>query len=127
MVSNNYIKEEVVPQMQYSVYFATGKSDLQSSGLIDIAHVAEEMIENENLVVHVHPYYDRSGSKEFNLKLGRERAERVKYELIYVWGIDASRIKTYEAKVLLTKDDKIHYQPFRRCDLILEDTAKEKE
>lgn len=127
MVSNNYIKEAVVPQMQYSVYFATGKSDLQSSGLIDIAHVAEEMIENENLVVHVHPYYDRSGSKEFNLKLGRERAERVKYELIYVWGIDASRIKTYEAKVLLTKDDKIHYQPFRRCDLILEDTAKEKE
>ena len=61
------------------------------------------------------------------MKLGRERAERVKYELIYVWGIDASRIKTYEAKVLLTKDDKIHYQPFRRCDLILEDTAKEKE
>lgn len=122
MVSNEYIRE--VPQTQYSVYFATGKSELQSTGLIDIAHVAEAMIENENMIVHVHPYYDRSGSKEFNLKLGRERAERIKYELVYVWGIDASRIRTYEAKVLLTKDDKLHYQPFRRCDMILEEVNK---
>ena len=122
MVSKDIIRE--VPQTQYSVYFATGKSELQSTGLIDIAHVAEAMIENENMIVHVHPYYDRSGSKEFNLKLGRERAERIKYELVYVWGIDASRIRTYEAKVLLTKDDKLHYQPFRRCDMILEEVNK---
>lgn len=122
VVSKEIVKE--TSQMQYSVYFATGKSDLQPNGLISVANVADAMIKNENMIVHVHPYYDRSGSDEFNLKLGNERAERIKQELVNVWGVDSSRIKTYTAKVLQTKDEKLHYQPFRRCDLILEEVAK---
>lgn len=122
VVSKDVVKEEA--KIQYSVYFATGQSVLESAGLIDIAHVAEAMMKNENMIVHIYPYYDRAGSKEFNLKLGRQRAERVQQELVYVWGIDSDRIRTHEAKVLLTKDDKLHYQPFRRCDLILEEIEK---
>lgn len=98
-----------------SIYFATGQSVLTPTSLVKIATIAELMITNEDLTIQIQPYFDEAGTYEYNLSLGKERAERIVKELYDVWGISDKRVKINEAIMMQSKDGRKHYQPFRKC------------
>ncbi|MGY2289070.1 OmpA family protein [Pseudomonas sp. SDO528_S397] len=75
------------------VLFATNKSDLKSSGLVNITKLAQFLRENPDRKVIVEGYTDSTGSDAYNQSLSERRAASVQRALANQ-GVDISRIVT---------------------------------
>ena len=76
------------------VAFRFNQSDVESSQMPSIEHVAKYLKDNPNVNVTVNGYASPEGTEEYNLKLSQRRADAVKKILVDKYGIAASRINT---------------------------------
>ena len=76
------------------IFFAHDKTTLDDNAYETIYMVAELLKANPALLVEVRGFADYTGKDAYNLKLSERRAERVKKELVDVYGVDAKRIGT---------------------------------
>ncbi len=77
-----------------SVYFDLNSSSVKSAQKDRLVTVAQAMKANTDIKIVVTGHTDKTGSEEFNSKLGQKRADAVKDHLVSVYGIDAARIST---------------------------------
>lgn len=76
------------------VAFRFNQSDVESSQMPSIEHVASYLKENPDAKITINGYASPEGTEEYNLQLSQRRAEAVKSLLVDKYGIDASRITT---------------------------------
>ena len=88
------VVEKKAANLQPSVVFAQGKSNVQNSQLANIEMIAKYMQNNKGSKVKISGYASPEGSKEFNQKLSEKRAEAVKTILVKKYKIAADRIET---------------------------------
>jgi len=100
-----------------SVYFDFDKTNLDQEAERTIALVAEKLKNSPAMMVEVRGYCDYLGSKEYNQDLSTRRAEKVKAELVNMYGISPSRIITNGKGKLL--EPKTAYRLNRRCNFFL--------
>ena len=79
-------------QARYNVYFANGKDVLDKYALQEIQKVASLMEEDDSLYVAITGFSDNTASAQLNESLSKRRANRVKNELVKIYGIDEDRI-----------------------------------
>jgi len=97
-----------------SVYFDFDRINLSTEALITISKVAQRLKDDPEVLLEIRGYTDYLGTDAYNAGLRIRRAERVKKELVEVWGIEAARIKADgNGKTLAPK---MKYAPNRRCD-----------
>ena len=75
-----------------SVYFDFDQSVLDKAALVAVQKVAAKLTANAKLVVEVRGYADNVGKAAYNQLLSQKRADRIKNELIKVYGISEDRI-----------------------------------
>ena len=109
-VSKNRINWDDIP----AVYFDFDRIDLDNDALITISKISTKMKTDQSLCVEVRGYCDYMGNNPYNNLLSQRRSDRVKAEMVKIWGIPADRIiANGKGKVL---EPKIKYRPNRRCD-----------
>ena len=97
-----------------AVYFDFDRIDLDDNALITISKIAAKMKADPTLYVEVRGYCDYLGNNPYNNLLSQRRSDRVKKELVNVWGISFDHvISNGKGKAL---EPKIKYRPNRRCD-----------
>ena len=74
------------------VAFPFNQSDVQSSQMASLEHVANYLKKNPNANITVNGYASPEGTEEYNLQLSQRRADAVKNLLVSKYGIAASRI-----------------------------------
>lgn len=105
-----------IPGVRLAVYFDFDKTDFDKEALESIRKAAELMRNDPTLKVEVRGYADNPGSAGYNYRLSLRRSEKVKAELIKVYGIDGSRIKTTGGGQV--PDPPVPTRGNRRCDFI---------
>lgn len=85
---------ETINLVESVVAFRFNQSDVESSQMPSIEHVAKYLKDNPNVNVTVNGYASPEGTEEYNLKLSQRRADAVKKILVDKYGIAASRINT---------------------------------
>jgi len=76
------------------VAFRFNQSDVETSQMPSIEHVAKYLKDNPNVNVTVNGYASPEGTEEYNLQLSQRRADAVKAILVDKYGIAATRINT---------------------------------
>ncbi|HET7734262.1 MAG TPA: OmpA family protein, partial [Paludibacter sp.] len=103
-----------IPDDVPAVYFDFDQIDLDDVALITISKIASKMKADPTLYVEVRGYCDYSGNNPYNNLLSQRRSDRVKAELMKVWGIPFDHvISNGKGKVI---EPRIKYRPNRRCD-----------
>ena len=74
------------------VAFPFNQSDVQSSQMASLEHVANYLKKNPNANITVNGYASPEGTEEYNLQLSQRRADAVKNLLVSKYGIEAGRI-----------------------------------
>jgi len=105
-----------IPGVRLAVYFDFDKTDFDKEGLESIRKAAEIMKKDPTLKAEIRGYADNPGSRDYNLRLSQRRSDKVKAELIRVYGIDANRISS-------NGGGQVPHPPVptrgnRRCDII---------
>lgn len=104
------------PEEVVAVYFDFDKTILTKRSLLIISQVAEKMRADESLQLEIRGYTDVVGTDPYNNGLSQRRADKVKDELVNVWGIPASRITANgNGKMPLPGGTNYHHIS-RRCD-----------
>ena len=75
-----------------NVLFHRGTTNLIDSSFVELDQVAQMMTDNPGIEIELGGHTDNRGSSRLNMKLSRERVERVKQYLVEK-GIDADRIE----------------------------------
>ena len=104
------IKNDTIP----SVYFDFDKFTLDKEAKEIIQKVAAKMKNSGDLMVEVRGYCDFLGNLDYNAKLSQNRSDRVKEELVQVWGIAPERIIANGNGRIDIPENK--YRKNRRCD-----------
>ena len=103
-----------IPDDVPAVYFDFDQIELDDVSLIAISKVAAKMKNDPTLFVEVRGYCDYSGNNPYNNLLSQRRSDRVKAEMVKVWGIPFDHIiSNGKGKVI---EPRIRYKPNRRCD-----------
>ena len=76
------------------VAFPFNQSDVQSSQMPSLEHVATYLKNNPNANITVNGYASPEGTEEYNMQLSQRRADAVKSILVDKYGIAADRIHT---------------------------------
>ena len=76
------------------VAFRFNQSNVETSQMPSIEHVANYLKNNPSVNVTINGYASPEGTEEYNLKLSQRRADAVKSILVDKYGIAASRINT---------------------------------
>ena len=76
------------------VAFRFNQSDVESSQMPSIEHVANYLKNNPNANITINGYASPEGTEEYNMALSQRRADAVKALLVDKYGIAASRINT---------------------------------
>ena len=76
------------------VAFRFNQSNVETSQMPSIEHVATYLKNNPSVNVTINGYASPEGTEEYNLKLSQRRADAVKSVLVDKYGIAASRINT---------------------------------
>lgn len=97
-----------------AVYFDFDRIDLDDNALITIRKIAMKMKADTTLYVEVRGYCDYLGSNPYNNLLSQRRSDRVKAELVKVWGIPFDHIISNGKGKIIQPESK--YRPNRRCD-----------
>ena len=74
------------------VAFPFNQSDVQSSKMASLEHVANYLKKNPDANITVNGYASPEGTEEYNLQLSQRRADAVKNLLVSKYGIEADRI-----------------------------------
>lgn len=97
-----------------AVYFDFDQIDLDNDALITIQKIAAKMKADPTLYVEVRGYCDYMGNNPYNNLLSQRRSDRVKAELVKVWGIPFDHvIPNGKGKII---EPRSKYRPNRRCD-----------
>lgn len=99
-----------------SVFFGFNSATVTTANHQRLAAVARTLKANSGVKVKVVGYTDKTGTEEYNRKLGERRAQAVVDQLVKVYGIDSSRFTVAsegEANPLATRRD-----VNRRADII---------
>ncbi len=97
-----------------AVYFDFDQIDLDNDALITIRKIAMKMKADPTLYVEVRGYCDYMGNNPYNNLLSQRRSDRVKAEMVKVWGIPFDHIiPNGKGKVI---EPRSKYKPNRRCD-----------
>lgn len=98
-----------------NIFFATGKSTLNTESFPELNRIAISMAENKTLAIELGGHTDNTGSTEFNLKLSQDRADTVREYLIGK-GIEPDRVasKGYGETVPVAKNDTPEGQQLNR-------------
>lgn len=112
-VQNNGIDDDFVNRIP-SVYFDFDKYNLDNEASKIVRHISEILKKYPNYSVEIRGYCDHMGDIPYNEKLSVNRVNRVKSELIKVYGIP-------EGHIIGNGVGKIEYPPMRyrlnrRCD-----------
>jgi Outer membrane protein and related peptidoglycan-associated (lipo)proteins len=103
-----------IPDDVPAVYFDFDRIELDDASLITISKIAAKMKSDPTLYVEVRGYCDYSGNNPYNNLLSQRRSDRVKAELVKVWGVAFDHvISNGKGKVI---EPRIKYKPNRRCD-----------
>lgn len=97
-----------------SAYFDNNKNKLTDDALIAIHSIAMQMQADTTLYLEIRGYCDNTGSKAYNEKLSRQRAEIAKNELVTIWKIAPERIIA-NGYGIIAEPPKT-YKPNRRVD-----------
>jgi len=109
-----------------SVYFDFDRIDLDDVADVAIASVAKKMGDDPTLMVEIRGYCDKAGDVNYNMRLSQRRADKVRNQLIKVWGINPLRIIANGKGVMPNSPYK--YRLNRRCDFFFnKDTAQKKD
>lgn len=112
--SNGKHRAIYIPDDVPAVYFDFDRIELDDASLIIISKIAAKMKSDPTLYVEVRGYCDYSGNNPYNNLLSQRRSDRVKAELVKVWGIPFDHvISNGKGKVI---EPRIKYKPNRRCD-----------
>jgi outer membrane protein OmpA-like peptidoglycan-associated protein len=114
-VQENGKKTELnLPDDIPAVYFDFDQIDLDDNALITIRKIAMKMKADTTLYVEVRGYCDYMGNNPYNNLLSQRRSDRVKAELVKVWGIPFDHIiPNGKGKII---EPRSKYRPNRRCD-----------
>jgi len=108
-LGNVVVYKDQAPVVQYievqTVYFQPDQLLLENNALAIIRLVAERMQSEPNLLIETRGFCDYTGTENHNQRLSLLRAERVKKELVEVYGISADRIVA-NGKGRIMKPDK---------------------
>lgn len=85
-------KGQTINILESVVAFPFNQSDVQSSQMPSLEHVAKYLKNNSDANITVNGYASPEGSEEYNLQLSQRRADAVKDILVSKYGIAASRI-----------------------------------
>ncbi len=85
--------EKPLPTVRLAVFFDFDKTDLDREALETIRKVAEIMKDDPTLNVEIRGFADNPGGRGYNQRLSERRSERVKAELVRVYGINPNRIE----------------------------------
>lgn len=99
------------------IFFDFDKTDLDKTALEAIRIAADKLIADSELLLEVRGYTDNVGSNKYNEKLSQLRSERVKNELVKVYGIDANRIIANGKGKNAPDALKTPYRPYRTAVL----------
>lgn len=97
-----------------SVYFDFDRTDLDADAVSTIKLVVEKLKANPALMVEVRGYADFVGDERYNRSLSQRRSDKVKNELVIVYGINSSRIISNGKGTVL--EPKTAYRLNRRCN-----------
>lgn len=79
--------------IELNVKFASGKADITSAYVSEVAKVADFMKQYPSVTGTIEGHTDNTGSAAFNKTLSQRRADAVRQVLIDSYGIQASRLK----------------------------------
>ena len=97
-----------------AVFFDFDQIDLDNDALITIRKIAMKMKADPTLYVEVRGYCDYMGNNPYNNLLSQRRSDRVKAEMVKVWGIPFDHIiPNGKGKII---EPRLKYRPNRRCD-----------
>ena len=85
---------ETINIVESVVAFPFNQSDVQSSQMPSLEHVANYLKNNPDANITVNGYASPEGTEEYNLQLSQRRADAVKDILVNKYGIAANRITT---------------------------------
>lgn len=83
---------ETINIVESVVAFPFNQSDVQSSQMPSLEHVANYLKNNPDANITVNGYASPEGTEEYNLQLSQRRANAVKDILVNKYGIEANRI-----------------------------------
>lgn len=107
---------ETISEEAY-IYFDFDKVDLDSEGNRAIAIAARKLQKDPTLIVEVRGFTDNMGDSKYNQGLSQRRADKVKTELVNVYGIAPDRIIPNGKGKYNPKDKTIPFRPYRTCVL----------
>lgn len=109
-ISNKSLKMIPIEEGQIvrlnNIFFATGKSTLDSQSFPELDRIALTMSENKTLSIELGGHTDNVGGDDFNMKLSQDRADSVREYLIGK-GVEPDRVasKGYGETVPVAKND----------------------
>ena len=107
-------KSIYIPDDVPAVYFDFDQIVLDDDALITISKIAAKMKKDPSLYVEVRGYCDYMGNNPYNNLLAQRRSDRVKAELVKVWGVPFDHvISNGKGKII---EPRVKYRPNRRCD-----------
>ena len=83
---------QTIKILESVVAFPLNQSDVQTSQMPSLEHVANYLKDNPNAKITVNGYASPEGTEEYNLQLSQRRADAVKNILVDKYGIAADRI-----------------------------------
>ena len=89
-----YVKPATATNLQPTVLFQQGKSNVEKSQMPNIELIAQYMKNHPEANIEIKGYASPEGPKELNQKLSEKRAEAVKKVLVKKYKIAASRLTT---------------------------------
>jgi len=101
------------------IYFGLNQYELNDENTETIKYFAQEMLNNEHLMVKIKGHTDERGSPEYNLALGERRAKSVA-EAMMLHGITQSRIEVIsygEEMPVDSSSNETAWQKNRRAEL----------
>ena len=103
------------------IYFELNQHALTDQNTKTVKYFAQEMLDNEKLLVQIKGHTDERGSPEYNLALGERRAKSVA-EAMMLFGIAESRIEviSYGEEMPVNFDsNEAAWQKNRRAELVI--------
>jgi OOP family OmpA-OmpF porin len=100
-----------------SIFFETDKATINRAYEEELFMVAKDMLRMDETKFLITGHCDERGSDEYNIELGKRRADAVKNHLVENYGIDATRIETLSKGK--SEIDSPRFNVNRRADIFL--------
>lgn len=119
VIINNTIVNNLPSETEYYVYFDNDEYALTDEALQIIQQLASRLERDTSIYIEVIGSCDNTGSKNYNHRLGQNRADRVMDELMAEYGIDSTRMVGHSKGILFGRRSTASYSPNRRVAIRL--------